>query len=311
MHDDNTMISGIDGVCTVTRAGGPDGDPDAAPDLLIEVPHGATRLAHYALLRERLVSDLPDDLRDFFLVNTDVGAPECAEEIARRLTDPVLGHARRQVLVVRSLVPRIFIDCNRAVDLDHDAFKKAGFTPVVPPYVTSPDDVALLESLHRSYHEVVERAYRRVCGSGGLALILHTYAPKSVGIDTVDENIVAALREAYRPEVYAEWPARPDVDLITETDGGQRLAQAELVDAVGRAYAAIGIDTVENGTYRLHPATMGHRYSERYPQQVLCVEISRALLADPFSPFEEMRIGAQKVARMAAPLATALHERLG
>ena len=35
------------------------------------------------------------------------------------------------------------------------------------------------------------------------------------------------------------------------------------------------------------------------------MEINRALLAAPFSPFEEMTIGRAEVARMAAPIAAA------
>ena len=50
---------------------------------------------------------------------------------------------------------------------------------------------------------------------------------------------------------------------------------------------------------------MGYRFSERHPGRVLCAEINRALLATPFSPFEEMTIGRAEVARMAAPIAAA------
>ena len=53
---------------------------------------------------------------------------------------------------------------------------------------------------------------------------------------------------------------------------------------------------------------MGQVYSHAYPGRVLCLEINRAALADPFSPFEEMRIGAAKVSRMSAPVAEAFLE---
>ena len=50
---------------------------------------------------------------------------------------------------------------------------------------------------------------------------------------------------------------------------------------------------------------MGYRHSTAYPECVLCIEISRALVADPFSPFEEMRIGPEKVERMSRPIGAA------
>ena len=67
---------------------GPDAAPDAPPSLLIEIPHGATTAEHYLAARRRMRGDLPADLEQFFFVNTDAGAPECAERIARLLTAP-------------------------------------------------------------------------------------------------------------------------------------------------------------------------------------------------------------------------------
>lgn len=294
-------LASIPHVCEVETVAAPGADPAAPPDLLLEVPHGATRERHYDEIRQRLVGDLPEDLRDFFFVNTDVGAPECAERLARLVAtrgDP------RKVLVVRSLVPRTFIDCNRRLDAEPADYGKTGITAAVPSYVTDPADRATLRELHGAYVAVAERAYALVCGAGGLALTLHTYAPRSVHVD-VDRDIGAALRRAYEPGVYESWEPRPDVDLITETDDGARLAPPGLVAAVREQYARCGIAVTENVSYRLHPATLGHLFSTRYPGRVLCLEINRALLADPFTPFAEMRIGEEMVERMAAPLAAA------
>ena len=73
-------------------------------------------------------------------------------------------------------------------------------------------------------------------------------------------------------------------------------------DAVGR----IGIEATENATYRLHASTTGFVHASRYAGRVLCLEINRGLLAEPFSPFEEMHIGPDRVARMSWPIADAL-----
>jgi hypothetical protein len=181
-----------------------------------------------------------------------------------------------------------------------------GLTPAVAAYIEEPADQALLGELHAAYHGLIDRAYRRLCGAGGLALQLHSYAPRSVGIDRIDGEIVTALRRAYQPEVYETWPERPAVDLICADGEGTVWSAPELLTAVREAYAAIGLEARENATYRLHPATMGYQYARAYPGQVLCVELNRGLLADPFVPFGESPISAANVERMSRPLAAAL-----
>lgn len=303
MHRLGPAIESIPGVCEVDLVAGPAADPAAAPDLLVEVPHGATRHEHFEAVRSKLSSSLPAGLAAFFFVNTDVGAPECAAEVARLVA--AAGAGSRKALVVRGLVPRTFIDCNRMLDGEREDYRASGFTPALPEYVTTPADIDLLHGLYRRYQEVARQAFAQVCGTGGSAVILHTYAPRSVDIQRVDADIVRALREAYEPERWVTWPERPAVDVISGAADGTRLAPAALIEAVRRRYAAAGVRVEENATYRLHPKTMGHKHSVDWPGGVLCAEINRGLLADPFTPFAEMRIGTAHVARMAAPLAAA------
>jgi hypothetical protein len=303
MSDDR--IRSIPDVCHVDHLARGDAPADAAPDLLIELPHGATRTADFERVRRRLVSELPEDLSAFFYVNTDVGSYECALEVARS----VLGDTQEpsvfgKVLILRSLIPRTFVDCNRAIEAS--AASRGPMTPAFPDYVSAPEDRELLGQRHAAYQGVAQQAYEWICGTGGTGLQIHTYAPRSVGIERIDADIVDALRRAYEPAVFETWERRPDVDIISEASDGTLLAPPRLVDALKRAYAGIGVEVGENATYRLHPETMGYRYSARFAGKVLCVEVSRGLLADPFSPFEEMRIGPQKVRRMARPIAQAL-----
>jgi len=180
-----------------------------------------------------------------------------------------------------------------------------GMTPGVPPYIRAEQDRALLEERHGRYQSIVDEAYRQICGAGGVAITLHSYAPRSVGIDQVDDRIVTQLRWAYEPARYETWPLRPEVDLIVDTEEGERLAPPDLVRRLKEDFAAGGVEVAENATYRLHPATTAHVHSLRYPGQVLCLEVRRDLLADPFTPFEEMRIGAAQVERIAEPIAKA------
>jgi len=295
-------IASIADVCEVELVGG-GGAAGRLADLLIELPHGATRRTHYDAVRQQLASELPEGLEKFFFVNTDVGTPELAGATARRLTD---GADRGlAVLIVRSLIPRTFIDCNRFTDPGPAGQVAGGMTPGVPPYIRAAGDRALLEARYGRYQTVVDESYRQICGAGGIAITLHSYAPRSVGIDQVDERIVSQLRWAYEPGRYETWPLRPEVDLIVDTVDGERLAPAGLVRVLKERYAAGDVEVAENATYRLHPATTGHLHSLRYPGQVLCLEVRRDLLADPFTPFAEMRIGAAQVERMAEPIAAA------
>lgn len=297
-------IADIEGVCDVTWFA-PRGGRPGSPTLLIEIPHGATRLADYEALRCKLVGKLPRDLEQFFFVNTDIGAPEAGELIGETLS--AAGHG---VLLLRCLVPRTFIDCNRVVHSGPPGAMIDGMTPAVAGYVTEDEDRASLELLHARYHELVAQAYAKICGRGGLGLQLHSYAPRSIEVSRVDENIVAALREAYEPAVYAKWRQRPAIDIICTATDGAHLADAALVAGLREQFARIGVTATENATYKLHPATMGHRYAAAYPGQVLCVEINRGLLAEPFMAFEASPIAADKVRFIAAPLISALHTAL-
>ncbi len=303
----------------VVAAPGP--QPEDPPELLIEVPHGATRRRHFEATRRRLTGEFPEDLDQFFFVNTDVGSIECARHVARMVTSPdshpelekllegAGGAGRRalgSVMILRGLVARTFIDCNRVVTGGATGRLQQGLTPGLPAYVTRAEDVQTLKGMHADYQDAVAKAYEAVCGAGGSALILHTYAPRSIRIDSVDDGIVAALRRAYEPATYVGWETRPDVDLISETEDGTRLAPEDLVLALCDRYRRIGVEVAENATYRLHEATMGHAHSATYPGRVLCMEITRELLADPFVPFVEMEISDRKARRMAAPIAAAL-----
>jgi hypothetical protein len=296
-------IESIEGVCEVEIVAGPRAAADRAPRWLIEVPHGATRGSQFDATRRRLVGEFPDDLKQFFYVNTDVGSVECARHVAQLLAEPA-----GPVLLVRGLVPRTFIDCNRVIERGPQAELRDGVTPGLPEYVSRAEDIETLTRMHAQYHAVARGAYEAVCGRGGSALMLHTYAPRSIEIDRVDDGIVAALHRAYEPGTYETWTERPDVDVITEAKDGTNLAPPGLVQKLREAYARIGIAVGENDTYRLVPETMGYVFSRAYAGRVACIEISRALLADPFTPFEEMRIDDAKARRMAAPIATAVIE---
>jgi len=315
-------IRSIPDVCDVEVMRSPAADPEAPPDLVFEIPHGATRAQHYETLRGRLNSTLPDNLDEFFFINTDVGAPECAARAARQIVAPtdspflarLLGHdeiariAERpawQVLIVRCLIPRTFIDCNRVVEAETRDLHSGGLTQSLPAYITEPADRELLTSLHRTYSSIATQAIDWVCDQGGQALLLHTYAPKSVGIVNVDGGIVEALRRAYEPLTYDTWEDRPPVDIISESIDDVRHAPPGLVEALRDLYAEIDVDVTENVSYRLHEGTMGYVHSARHPGKILSLEINRALLADPFVPFREMTIGEKKVRRMAAPIAAA------
>ena len=301
MSDD----AGIPDVCERELVRGRGSKPGTPPDLLIEVPHGATGQRHYEALRRRLATPLPESLIDYFFVNTDVGAPECARALAQRITESVDGLSR-SVVILRSLIPRTFADCNREMGASVAELARGGLTAAIPGYVTVEADVRLLADLHARYQEAVEEEYERVCGgAGGTAILFHTYAPRSVEIE-VDADIGQALRAAYAPDRCERWPLRPDVDLITETPEGQYLAPPRLVEAVRAGYERLGATVGENATYHLYPGTTGHRHASRHPGRVLCIEISRSRLGDPWEPFGPTRLSEARLRAMVGPLAEAL-----
>ncbi len=288
-------------VCTVTHHRGDRAAPDA-PGLLIEVAHGATEAEHYFELRARMRSDLPADLERFFFVNTDVGAPECAEALAAALVarDPTAS-----VTILRCLIPRTLIDTNRIIDADPAIYAAGGVTPGVPPYVDHPDDLRLLLDRYAAYQEQAEVAFARTCGAGGTALMLHTYAPRTVGITDIGRDIVESLAAAYEPEVYATWPIRPEADLLTTTPEGLDLSHRAAADGILAALRRAGVAAEEGATYPLHPVTTAWHHASRYPGRTLCMEIRRDLLVD-FQPFVPLRPEPVLVERIGRALAEGL-----
>lgn len=269
-----------------------------APDLLVEVPHGATRTADFERLAARLTSPLPPDLVDFFHVNTDAGAPELAEAVAREY---VRRRPERVAAVLRCRIPRTFIDCNRRMDATPEEFAEGRVTPGLMPWVTAPEDRALLRALYDAYVQAVRTAAEQSLPSGAM-ILLHTYAPREVDVQ-VDAEIAASLRRAYAEE--SRWPLRPEVDVIGRDLAGRNWAPGDVVTALSRGLAAIGLRAADGATYPLHPSTLAHGLATRWEGRVLCVEVRRDLLADPFEPFAQMRIGPSKVRSLAAPLAEA------
>ncbi|HUR27359.1 MAG TPA: N-formylglutamate amidohydrolase, partial [Planctomycetota bacterium] len=246
-------------------------------------------------------SPLPADLVDFFHVNTDAGAPELGEAVARRF---LAEEPKRTVAILRCRIPRTFIDCNRVIDSSAADFKAGKVTPGLMPWITTPEDVTLLRARHRDYVGAVRDAVDSA-GKAGAILLLHTYAPRTLDVE-VDLKIVESLRRAYRPEVEPTWPLRPEVDVIGKALDGTSLAPAAVVEALTQSLHAIGIAVADSATYPMHPSTMAWEHVSRFPGRALCLEVRRDLLADPWEPFAQMTIGAPKVDRIARPLASAL-----
>jgi predicted N-formylglutamate amidohydrolase len=298
-----TSLQSIPDVCEVAlyrRARG----PAAPPTLLLEVAHGATLAQHFTRLRAALVGDYPADLQDFFHVNTDVGAPEVAARVAERF---VAARPACSALLVRCLLPRTFVDCNRVIEPDAAPSTSAAgqVTPGLHAWVRDPRDRELLLSRHAAYRATVEAAFAAVCGRGGVALMVHSYAPRSVDVP-VDGDIVQHLRAAYQPDRIGTWPLRSPIDLIVADPDGRRLAHEVLAEQAAGRFRAAGFEVAHNAAYGLHPSTLAHAFAVRYAGRTLCLEIRRDLLVQQFTPFREMLAVPEKVDCLAAPLAAAV-----
>lgn len=297
------------GVADVELLRGARAPADVLPSLLVEAPHGATTPEDYEALRARLVSALPQDLHEFFYVNTDVGS----WEYGRRVAALALAAApERAALVIRCRIPRTFVDVNRDLGAVGGDLARGQLTAAIPPFITADADLALLGELHAAYAALVERAYAAICGAGGYALVAHTYGPRTLGIATVDRDIIHNLRWAHEPARVETWPMRAELDLLTrpplgDGDGlGDELAPPGLADALVARYAALGLRARQNDTYNLHPNTMAHTWSRRFPGRLLCVEVRRDLLVERWAWNQPMRARPSAVDRVAAPLADAL-----
>ena len=295
-------FASIPGVLDALLVHGERADRARAPDLVVEVPHGATRAADYRRLEALLASPLPADLIDFFFVNTDAGAYELAEAVARRF---VAAEPARSAAVLRCLVPRTFIDCNRRLDASPAEVREGKITPGLPPWITAEADRALLRARHDAYAGAVREAVEAVAGAGGALLLLHTYAPRTVDVE-VGLDIVEQLHRAWQPDVAPGWPLRPALDVIGRGVDGTQHAPEPIVAALREALSAIGVtDVADSATYPLHPSTLAWEHATRLPGRALCLEVRRDLLAEPWEPFAEMAISPAKVDRLAAPLAAA------
>ena len=297
-------LASIPRVCDVTLVRGAAAKADAVPGLLIEVPHGATRAAHFDSLRAELCGEYAANLRDFFFVNTDVGAPEVAVRLAELF---VAADPARSALVVRCLVPRTFVDFNRVIDAGATGAASAAgaVTPGVMPWMQDPADLRLVLDRYAAYRDLTGRAFDAVCGAGGTGIMLHTYAPRSVDV-AVDEDVVASLRAAYLPENVDRWPLRPEVDLITHAPDGTLVASEPLAAAVRAEFEREGLRVAANEAYSLHPSTLAWVHATRHMGRTLCLEIRRDLVMRAFTPFAEMDADPAAVDRLAGALTRAL-----
>ncbi len=296
-----SALQSVESVADVVILRGAAARADALLDLVIEIPHGATRTEDFERLAAQLTSPLPEALVDFFHVNTDAGAPELALATAQQV---VAAAPARSVGIVRCRIPRTFIDCNRRIDAAPAEFKAGKVTPGLMPWITSPEDRALLRAAYDRYVAVVHDATTQLAGDGAM-LLLHSYAPRDVDVE-VDLQIVASLRAAYEPAAEPTWPLRPELDVISKALDGTDHAPTAVVEELRRAMAARDLTVAEGTTYPLHPSTLAYAHVLARPGRALCLEVRRDLLADPFEPFAQMRIAPAKVDRLAVPLAAAL-----
>jgi hypothetical protein len=294
----------IPGVCDVVIVRGKKAPANLPPDVLLEVPHGATSTADFASLRAELVGRFPDRLEDFFHVNTDVGAPEVAARAAALLPDL---DPRRAAIVLTSRIPRTFVDCNRMIDATTSPSPSASgdVTPGLMPWMTDPADRALVLARYGRYRALVSGWTEQVLDRGGVAIQVHSYAPLEIDV-AVDLKIVETLHAAYRPEALPRWKLRPEIDLIVVAPDRRRLAAPRLAQELRAGYEKAGIGVAEGEAYTLHPQTVAGHLAARYPGRTLCYEMRRDLLVDEFIPFVAMRVSPEKVERHAVILANAI-----
>ncbi len=291
----------IPGVCEITQCG----LPRAGKRLLIEIPHGATERSHFDALASRLSGVYPAGLEKFFHVNTDVAAPELASAIA---SSPALEGV--QVTIVRSLIPRTFIDCNRVTNASPELYRQGKVTPATADYVQHPSDIELVHGLLQQYEKLTNEAYHATCGEGGVALMLHTYAPRTVPIQSVGNDIIDQLEFHYAPERIEACDLRPEVDFIHKTQDGIELVNPVAMKSLSTEIESQGYSVSDGVSYPLHPSTAAYHHALRYKGQTLCVEVRRDLLVHEWRPFEQMEPSPERLAPLAGAFARGLAQWL-
>ena len=269
------------------------------PKLLIELPHGATTIAQYKAIAQHLPL-ISDNFIEFYFTNTDIGSPEIARTMYEELQS--VG-----VCILRSLIPRTFIDCNRVLGLNQAQYREAKVTPGIPSYVPQQYHPWLRE-LHHRYVTQANELYKDICAAGGIALMLHSYAPKSVGISTVDKDIVKKLHWAYSEPQYSSWPFRPEIDLIATTQQNVTLSHPELLKKLTLSYQKSGFTVGQSQTYPMHPSTSAYKFAQHYLGQTVCVEFRRDLLVERFLPCQPMTINKNSIVRIAKPFIETLKQ---
>jgi hypothetical protein len=298
------LPSSVPGVADVEVLRGSEARPGGAA-LLVEVPHGADR-ADYDAVRAQMTGSLPDALHEFFSVNTDVGAWQLGRRVARSVVD---ADPRRTAIAIRCRIPRTFIDTNRVEDAAEGDLASGGMTASVPAYVHEDADRVRLLALHRRYVALVEQAHAAL-DAGGFLLLPHTYGPRTLGIDSVGDDIVDKLRWAHEAARIETWPLRPDVDLITRSQDGAVTAALDIAERIAAAYGELGLNVGDNATYHIHPSTMAHRWAQRMPGRVFCLEVRRDLLVRSWTWNDDNEVLDAAVDRFAAPLAAAIDDWL-
>lgn len=273
----------------------------SAPKLFIELPHGCVHCEEYERFAQYIPS-LPDNLIDFFLVNTDVGTPDLGTAIAKYVQDTC------GVVVLRSRIPRTLIDCNRILSLNEDEYKEGKVTAGIPSYIPT-EHHHWLKNIHHRYTIKAQELFEAVCGQGGIGIMLHSYAPRSVGINSVDHQIVEKLHWAYQEEVYKDWPIRPQVDFIAKTKDNEWFGAAEKILSIKERMEKDGLEVGISSTYPMHPATTAYMHTKKYPNQTLCIEIRRDLLMKDFRPFKRLQVDQVQIDRFAGLIGLDFLER--
>ena len=75
--------------------------------------------------------------------------------IAEQLIHTLAANPELKIRILRSLVPRTFVDCNRMTNADGNG----GMTSQIPAYVTDSADIDTLNAYHQSYTTQAEHAF--------------------------------------------------------------------------------------------------------------------------------------------------------
>ncbi len=284
----------------VTRYGAPIG----VPNCVVLCAHGDDGQAFQQAYPEILEGCAGNE--DLFARYMAIEYDFAATELSHAIADAISAAAEFMVDVVEARLPRAVIDAARVPEASvRNVFARG----------VSEASTDLLRSLHRNAIATAHKTVRSLHPAAGVFLDIHTMAPYSPAVVPASKSrAIQETPESLRAYVHAYVKGdgrHRNIDLITRTSDGERVADMHLVEALSHCLTLVGLRFDLNEPYTSdNDLIAAQLMRERrgitidFPKDMFCYcDTTR------FS-FFEATIDESKLQHVARPVASAIVEVL-